>query len=235
MRVAIMSDIHGFSLALDAVTADIEATGPYDLVVVAGDHCEVGPDPAGVLQRLQLHPEWIVLKGNTDDDLVVEALDGQADFAATEIGEEGVAWLANLPFSRRVMPSALADAQQSLLVVHANPHDLRGRLDPSATDAELNDVLGDVVFGTIAFGHVHISFQRQLGDRHLVDVSAVGNSKDGDLRCAYGVFEWSGNDQRWLAEVRRIAYPPEATLEQIRSSALDHPDKVARVLQRATY
>lgn len=235
MRVAVMSDIHGFSLALNVVTRDIEATGPYDLVIVAGDHCEVGPDPAGVLQRLQSHPEWVMLRGNTDDDLVVGALDGYADFATTEIGEEGVAWLADLAFSHRIHAPDHPDDAHSLLIVHANPHDLRGRLDPSASDAELIDILGDAVFNTIAFGHVHISYQRQIGDRHLVDVSAVGNPKDGDLRCAYGVFEWSEAEQRWLAEIRRLDYPLEATLEQIRTSALKHPDKVARVLQRATY
>ena len=231
MRVAVMSDIHGFSLALDTVVADIEATGPYDLVVVAGDLCEVGPDPAGVLERLQAHPGWVVLKGNTDDDLVANALDGQADFAAGEIGPAGVAWLAELPFSHRVMAPGLSDSQHSLLIVHANPHDLRGRLDPGASDDELDDVLGDAVFDTIAFGHVHISYRRQLGERQLVDVSAVGNPKDGDLRCAYGVFAWSDDEQRWLSEVRRLEYPLEATLAQIETSTLDHPDKVSRALQ----
>ena len=235
MRVAVMSDIHGFSLALDTVMDDVAATGPYDLIVVAGDLCEVGPNPAGVLSRLREHPEWVVLKGNTDDDLVSAALDGDADFAATEIGPEGIAWLAELPFSHRVPAPGHPDDRHSLLIVHANPHDLRDRLDDAASDSELEDVLGDAVFDTIAFGHVHISYQRQVGDRYLVDVSAVGNPKDGDLRCAYGVFEWSEAERRWLAEIRRLDYPLEGTLDQIRASALEHPDKVARVLQRASY
>ncbi|MEA2594744.1 MAG: hypothetical protein QOF01_1213, partial [Thermomicrobiales bacterium] len=46
MRVAVMSDIHGFSLALETVLADIDLQGPFDEVVVAGDLCEVGPAPA---------------------------------------------------------------------------------------------------------------------------------------------------------------------------------------------
>ena len=235
MRVAAMSDIHGFSLALGTVIADIEATGPYDLVVVAGDLCEVGPDPARVLEQLRAHPDWVVLKGNTDDDLVAAALDGHAGFAASEIGREGVFWLAELPFSHRVMAPGHTDPRHSLLVVHANPHDLRARLDPADSNEELEDVLGDSVFDTLAFGHVHISYQRQVGNRHLVDVSAVGNPKDGDLRCAYGAFEWSESARRWLAEVRRVDYPLQATLDQIQMSTLEHPDKVARLLQRATY
>ena len=35
MRIAVMSDIHGFNLALDAVLADIAAGDPFDEVVVA--------------------------------------------------------------------------------------------------------------------------------------------------------------------------------------------------------
>jgi hypothetical protein len=49
MRVAVMSDIHGFNFALETVLADLDQQGPFDEVVVAGDLCEVGPAPADVL------------------------------------------------------------------------------------------------------------------------------------------------------------------------------------------
>ncbi len=235
MRVAVMSDIHGFSLALDAVIADLEATGPYDLVIVAGDLCEVGPDPAGVVARLWARPRWIVLKGNTDDDIVMAAETSQEWFPGHQIGPEGVRWLSSLPLTHRVQPPGEPAVSRSLLVAHANPHDLRGRLDPAASDAELREVLGGASFGTLAFGHVHISYQRELDGHELVDVSAVGNPKDGDLRCRYGVFTWEPTAGRWRSEIRRLPYPLDATLAQIRASDLPDPDKVARVLQRASY
>lgn len=235
MRFAIMSDIHGFSLALDTVIADLDQAGPFDAVVVAGDLCEVGPDPRGVLDRLRSRPEWIVLKGNTDDDLVTSALESEHGFAIDEIGGDGVEWLARLPFAHRIHPPGGRADDQSLLVVHANPHDLRDRLDPAASDAELREVIGNAVFDTIAFGHVHVPYQRELDGRHLVDVSAVGNPKDGDLRLAYAVFTWDETIQHWTADIRRLDYPLEATLDQIQSSGLEHPGKVARVLQKASY
>ncbi len=235
MRVAVISDIHGFSLALDTVVADMDAIGDIHAVVVAGDHCEVGPDPLGVLDLLRSHPDWIVLKGNTDDDLVAAALDGATDYAASEIGPDGIDWLASLPFSYRVHEPGHPDDARSLLVVHANPHDLRGRLDPTASDDELRGVIGDAVFQTLAFGHVHISYRRQLDGHQLVDVSAAGNPKDGDLRSAYGIITWDEAADGWLAEIRRLEYPLEDTLEQIKRSGLPNPDKVARVLQRASY
>ena len=124
---------------------------------------------------------------------------------------------------------------QSLLVVHANPHDLRGRLDPAASDRELQEVIGDESFAVLAFGHVHISYERELDGRLLVDVSAVGNPKDGDLRCKYGIFQREPGDVAWRATLRRLDYPLEATLRQIDASRLPNPDKVARILQRASY
>ncbi len=235
MRVVVMSDIHGFSLALDAVIGDMARIGDIDAVIVAGDLCEVGPDPLGVLDRLRAHPDWIILKGNTDDDLVTSALDGEWTYAASEIGTVGVRWLASLPFSHRVHPPGHADDTRSLLVVHANPYDLRGRLDPTASDDELRGVISDAVFQTLAFGHVHISYRRQLDGRQLVDVSAVGNPKDGDLRCAYGILTWDEDEKDWLAEIRRLEYPLDETVAQIQTSSLPNPDKVARVLHRATY
>lgn len=235
MRVAVMSDIHGFSLALDAVISDLDATGPYDAVIVAGDHCEVGPDPAGVVARLQDRPNWTILKGNTDDDLVRVSETGSMAFAAAAIGAPGIAWLADLAFSHRVDAPGQHDRARSLLVVHANPHDLRNRLDPSASDDEVREVLGDAVFQTLAFGHVHSAYRRFLDDQELVDVSAVGNPKDGDLRSAYGVFTWDEATARWQSEIRRLEYPLADTLEQIRTSGLPNPEKVARILQRARY
>ena len=235
MRVAVMSDIHGFSLALDAVSADISAHGPFDAVVVAGDLCEVGPDPAGVLDRLRARPDWVVLKGNTDADIVHGAARGETRFPIAEIGPEGVAYLSDLPLSARYSPPGGDDDDQSLLVVHANPHDLTGRLDPESSDRELREVLGDARFQTIAFGHVHIAYQRELDGRQLVDVSAVGNPKDDSLRSAWGTFEWDVDAGHWRSTIRRIEYPLEQTERQIMASRLHDPEKVLQKLIRASY
>lgn len=238
MRIAVMSDIHGFNLALETVLADLDATGPYDEIVVAGDFCETGPAPGAVLERLR-NRDVTVLQGNTDLDLVVAARQGDAEgataFAIDEIGPNGVDFLAALPFSRRVTPPGGATPDDDLLVVHANPHNLTDKLDPEESDHDLRELIGDAIFSVIAFGHIHICYIRRLDRYLLVDVSAVGNPKDDDLRCKYGVMTWDEPSRTWDAKIRKLDYPLEATIDQIRDGGLPDPEKVIRQLIKASY
>lgn len=237
MRIAVMSDIHGFSLALDVVLADLDRQPDIDEVIVAGDLCQVGPAPADVLATLRIR-NFTVLRGNTDAYLV-EAADasprGEQAYALAEIGEAGIDYLADLLFERRITPPGGVSPADDLLVVHANPHDLEQKLTAEMSDQALRAVIDDARAAVIAFGHHHVSFTRQLDDMLLVDVSAVGNPKDGDLRCKYAIFTWTESTARWDVEQRKIAYPLEATTSQILSSDLPHPAKSLASLKQASY
>jgi Icc-related predicted phosphoesterase len=52
MRLALLSDLHGNPIALDAVLDDIASRGSVDRFVVLGDLVAIGHDPVGVLERL---------------------------------------------------------------------------------------------------------------------------------------------------------------------------------------
>ena len=66
MRIALLSDIHGNPLALDAVLADIEAQGGVDTYWLLGDFSSLGYDPVGVLERVTKLPNAFFLRGNHD-------------------------------------------------------------------------------------------------------------------------------------------------------------------------
>ncbi|HEU0115331.1 MAG TPA: metallophosphoesterase [Thermomicrobiales bacterium] len=238
MRIAVMSDVHGFDLALERVVADVAAAGPFDEVIVAGDLCEVGPEPARTIDLLQ-RAGYTALLGNTDRDIVEAAIAGKADPAAAyvlaRIDRSGLDWLADRPFACRVTPPGASSTADDLLVVHANPHDLDHKLRPDMSDDELRDVIGDAAAAAIAFGHHHVAYIRDLRPPLLVDVSAVGNPKDGDLRSRYGIVTWEEAARRWRAELRYVDYPIEATVAQIRASALPHPERVIQKLLAASY
>ena len=64
-RVALLSDIHGNLVALEAVLADIALRGPFDQIIVAGDLVWSGPWPAEVVDRIRALG-GPVIQGNTD-------------------------------------------------------------------------------------------------------------------------------------------------------------------------
>jgi len=70
MRIALLSDIHGNSIALDAVLKDISAQGGTDEYLILGDLAAIGYDPIGALERVAALPRAHIIRGNTDRCLV---------------------------------------------------------------------------------------------------------------------------------------------------------------------
>jgi predicted phosphodiesterase len=235
MKIAVLSDIHGYSLAFDRVLADIAREPGIDQIVIAGDLCEGGPDPRGVLQRIwQL--DAIVLQGNTDRDIGHhERSSASARFIMDQLGDDGLAYLRDLRFSWRVTPPGAQDKQDDLLVVHANPFDHDRHIPPDASPHELRELIGDTSASVIAFGHLHVAYVRHLDRLTLLDVSAVGNPKDRDLRSKWGVAEWSEEASEWSVGLRYVDYPLEETEAQVRESGMPNPEKVIDKLRKASY
>lgn len=235
MKVAVLSDIHGFSIAFDRVLDDIRSEPNIDQIVIAGDLCEGGPDPAGVLQRIS-SLDAVVLQGNTDRDIAnMERSSSGARYTTDMIGESGLDYLRELPFSHRVSPPDSGGSGEDLLIVHANPFDQDRHVPPDAGSHELRELIGDTEAAVIAFGHLHIAYVRDIEKMTLIDVSAVGNPKDGDLRSKWGLVEWSPETRTWSATLRYVDYPLAETEDQIRSSGMPGPEKQIEKLKKASY
>lgn len=235
MRVAVLSDIHGFSIALDRVLDDIKQEPDIDQVVIAGDLCEEGPDPAGVLQRISTL-DAIVLQGNTDRDIANKARSSNgARYTMEQLGKEGLRYLRELPFSKRISPPGGVAPADDLLVVHANPFDQDRHIRPDAGRQELRELIGDTQASVIAFGHLHVAYVRNLLHVTLIDVSAVGNPKDNDMRSKWGLIEWDETEREWTAALRYVDYPMEETEAQILASDMPNAKKVLNKLRKASY
>jgi predicted phosphodiesterase len=235
VKIAVLSDIHGYSLAFDRVMEDIRSEPGIDGIVIAGDLCEGGPDPRGVLERIW-SMEAVVLQGNTDRDIGHrDRSPASARYIIDAIGDDGLAYLRELRFSWRVSPPGHDDPAKDLLVVHANPFDQDRHIPPDAGDHELRELIGDTRAAVIAFGHLHIAYVRHLHQATLMDVSAVGNPKDGDLRSKWGFAEWSDEAEDWSVSLRYVDYPIAETEAQIRQSDMPNPEKVIEKLKKASY
>jgi predicted phosphodiesterase len=236
MRIAVISDIHGNQIALEAVLADLRAQPAVDQIVIAGDLCLNGPRPREVLEIVQ-GLACPVIKGNVDEEVLTQApTKGQKKrdtiaWTRAQIGATGLAYLRSLPFAYRV-PNEHGSA---LLVVHANPRDLEEAIAPDASDAELERLLAplDADIGALAFGHLHIPYVRRWRHLLLADVASCGLPRDGDQRAAYGILTWYASD--WEAEIRRVTYDVRAVVRQIRQSGMPAAEKRIKTLLDARY
>jgi predicted phosphodiesterase len=240
MRVALLSDIHGNLVALDAVLADLALHGPFDQIVVAGDLVWSGPWPAEVVDRVRALGAHVI-QGNTDAFFARKANDippGKREGRFSEhwswkrLGPERTAYLANLPFSHRISPAP----GQDLLVVHANPFDMERTILPALTDAELDNLLvapgAAPDWRALAYGHLHVPSERLWRGRLLVDVASAGLPMDGDPRAAYAILTWDG---AWHAHGHRVFYDIPEVIHEMLYGGLPRGKHFAERLKAAAY
>lgn len=236
MRVAVISDIHGNQIALEAVLQDLAQQPPVDQLVIAGDLCLNGPCPRQVLEMVQ-GLNCPVIQGNVDMEVVNEAPEKGPKKRTTvawtreQIGSEGIAYLASLPLSYTVTNPA----GTNLLVVHANPLNQEDAIFPNTPDDTLEHLLGGVGpdIGALAYGHLHIAYTRRWRHLLLADVGSCGVPRDEDIRSAYGILSWKDND--WEAEIRRVPYDVKAVVKQLKTCGIPNEEKRIKILLDARY
>jgi putative phosphoesterase len=236
VRIAILSDIHGNLIALDACLSDLHAQGGADAIVAAGDLCADGPKPKKVLQRLHDLGAQCV-RGNTDRMLaggegqciaLTDAERAQLAWTRAEVGDKWLKWLGDLPFSLR-----FGEGQSELLVVHANPSSDDEHLWPDANDATLERLIGAEPADAIAFGHLHLPYVRNWRGKLLINVASAGLPKDGDPRAGYAILtQCSGG---WAAKHRRVAFDVKKVATQLADCGIPESAELISTLRRHRY
>jgi predicted phosphodiesterase len=236
MRIAVISDVHGNQVALEAVLQDVEQQPGISQVIFAGDLCLNGPRPREVLAIIQ-ELGCPVIQGNVDIDVIRPGQQKSAkkqeiaSWTREQIGEDGILYLASLPFYHLVVNAKGTD----LLVVHANPLNQHEAIYATTPDSKLEHLLGNLAptIGAVAFGHYHVAYQRRWRHLLLVDAGSSGLPRDGDARASYAILTWQ--DNVWQAEHRRVKYDINATVKQLRQCGIPHVEKRIKVLTTAKY
>lgn len=233
MRIALLSDIHGNSIALDAVLADINTVGGVDAYWILGDLVGLGPDPVGVLERLAQPRNATIVRGNTDHYLVTDERPGphiadvEADpslislygIVAKQIGwTQGAVttagwlpWFEELLFESRL---TLPDGTR-LLGIHASPGRYDGTgIHPNLSVEELRFLLSGSDADLVCVGHTHWPMDSQVDSIRLINLGCVSNPHPPDLRACYVLLE--ANSSGYQIEHRRVDYDRAAVIEQIR-------------------
>jgi putative phosphoesterase len=228
MKLLIISDIHSNWAALKAVLK-VEANA--DRILCLGDLVDYGPEPIACVgwALMQQSKATIFVQGNHDwgvgerkdpraSPLYRELAVATQAFCLTVLPDKMQAFLRTLP---HVVSFHLGSSR--CFACHATPsgplfHYMRG------SDKELQNELEIADWPDFLFvGHTHWPLIRRIEKSTIVNPGSVGQPKDGDSAAAYAIWE----DGR--VELRRVAYPIEATVGSYASTPLKAQDVHALV------
>lgn len=242
MRIAVISDIHGNCLALDAVLADLRHA-PAELTVCLGDAIQGGPQPAQVVARLSQLACPVVM-GNADDWLLTGVETGHEVITDKQrtIREWSLSQLsdAQRAFIARFSPTVemqLPD-QRKLLCFHGSPDSFDDVIAPQAAEDEFKRFLGKYSAYILAGGHTHAQQIRHNGDNFFFNPGSVGlayrhdqdeNNFRVDPWAEYAVLQIENNCVG--LEFRRVPFDVEELVQMYRTSGRPYAEDAIRQYQ----
>jgi len=221
MKLGLLGDIHGNSLALRAVL-DSAAARSIEALCITGDFIGYYFHPDEVLGLLR---EWktFCVQGNHERMLADVIADPQrlpeCEFrygsglrhALDLLNREQLAKLRALPEELVVEMGG-----RKIMIAHGTPWDGDYYLYPDSPD-ELWQRVGQADADLVVLGHTHYRTQRQVGQTLIVNPGSVGQPRDGIPGAAWAVYDTDTNTCEQLVE----RYDVEAVIAE---AMLHSPD-----------
>jgi putative phosphoesterase len=229
LRIALLGDIHGNALALQAALADIEARQP-DRLAILGDLVMNGPRPAEVMAALMgLDAAGaLVISGNTDIavadgdfaaafpwlDEVPVSHRAAAEWAHEQLSPAQLEYLRRLPAERR-----LSAGEDLVLACHASPGSQTSGMPADLDAAVTMQYATRTDARVICCGHTHVADVRELGRRLLVNPGSCGYAFDGTPDACWAMLTISeaGGPE---VQLHRVAYDAQAAAEEVSQRGL---------------
>ncbi len=228
MRVALLSDVHGNLAALESI---LDVLSPFDAVWQLGDVVGYGPEPVGVVQRLQ-HEGALGVRGNHDaaaigeisTDWFNDAARRAVEWSAQQLTPATRDWLAANPRTRVEGPFTLA---------HGSPRDPLWEYLFSTTLARANLAAFSTPYCLVGHTHVPLVFRESEGGmevivpgdgtvmeldgrRAILNPGGVGQPRDGDPRASGALLDTTAGTVTW----RRTPYAVGVTQQAMRTAGL---------------
>lgn len=223
--VAVLADLHGNLIALEAVLAEIDRLG-VPRIVVAGD-IAWGPEPTETVERVMaFRSAMSIIRGNADREVAnPAAVIGDAflrectEWCAAQLSQAQRSWLGHLPETATVEIEGIG----AVLVCHGSPRSDTEGIRPDTAPQVIEAWLADTTEPVVVCGHTHVHFDRKVGQHRIVNPGSVG--------LHYGVegAQWAllGPDG---VELRTTPYEKVWAARLARSSGIPDAEGFARFL-----
>lgn len=226
-KIAVMSDIHGNSAALQAVLEDIDTLEGIERIFLLGDLVAFGPTPKQTLSMIRREPRFSVVLGDTDQYVIAGARRSTGIKVEQTKLQQGIEWSA-----RRLTPvdivyleslpvfQVMQIGQGHLLAVHGSLENSEAPFAIPANSPLSSRMSPDFRPVVLLRGHTHIPEDRMINELRVVNTGSTGLPFDGDPRAGYAILSYS--DSGYIqVEFRRVYYNVEPVIAQLH--ALESP------------
>ena len=231
-RIAILSDIHGDTKALEAVIADARALGATEYWLL-GDVLLPGPGREDLFELLDAIPITAAVRGNWDD-CVLEALDGEygledpqeiqllrlTQYLMEGLDPKRIDWLRSLPLVKKKEVNGIRFS-----LTHNLPEkNYGGDLRPANRTENFDQLLDDQTDMAI-YGHVHKQLLRYGSQgQQILNPGTIGMpyfdwEPIQNHRAQYALIDVEEDGVTNL-QFRKVAYDYEGELQDAKDKGL---------------
>ena len=203
-RIAVLSDVHGNVVALEAVRKALKKEKP-DVTLIAGDLVMNGPEPGAAVDAIREMERdgAIVVQGNTDiavadgdyaaafpmllESGITDAVRAAAEWAHDALDDDQLAWLRRLPAERRVRVG-----DDLVLLTHGSPGSQTQGFDRDLDPSTVLERISRTDARVICCGHTHIPNIQEFGWKVVVNDGSAGYVFDGDPTASWALVTLDG-------------------------------------------
>ncbi len=240
MKIAIISDIHANTLALEAVLNQINSFGA-DKIFCLGDILMAGYDPNGTAKTILELDNLEIIQGNTDKMVACfsqELLEKAKNkfpcmgYALEDdlkiIDEKYKDFVRNLPENRYIEINGL-----KIQLVHGSPRQQDENIYPNLALNDVEKMVENSNADLILCGHTHIPCGYSLNSgKTVVNVGSVGRSMTEDKMPYWALLEIN-NDGTFQIEHKSVNYDNVKVSEIIKNRNFKHSDDLAKMYIRS--
>ncbi|WP_078427071.1 metallophosphoesterase family protein [Alkalihalobacterium alkalinitrilicum] len=239
-KIAVISDIHGNTPALDAVLEDINKRHITHIICL-GDLVGKGPHSSHSIDKVKETCELVVM-GNWDDFITKETKFDTLRWHQQQLREDQVTYLEQLPFSVDFYMSG-----RLVRLFHASPRSLYERIQPwdeldkrlsLFNNSELTDnIKGEKEPDVVGYGDVHNAYVQNLQGKTLFNCGSVGNPLE-ITQASYAILEGEYQSEQlssFSIQFVRVPYDIELAIQQAKDVNMPELEDYIKELTTARY
>lgn len=226
MKVAVLSDIHGNHVALEACVKEIEKRGIRTLIFL-GDYLGELAYPGKTMEYLRKLSNWYecyFVKGNKEDYWIeyeksnkdawreYDSTTGALYYVYERLTAEDMEFYKSLSYFRRITFAGLPT-----IALYHGSHDASGK-KISLHKENMDLLLGDNEEALVLCGHTHRRHVIEQDGRKILNPGAVGVPIDSEGMSQFAIL--TGENGEWSHEFVDVRYDVDQVIEELKEEEL---------------